>query len=184
MSLSFDIRDIRAEDVESYYYWKRSIHKHNALDGPYYKTRSDEELKKYIEKIKVELEKGNKSPIEGKKLVVNGDEIIGEVNWYWKSEETLWMEIGIVIFDENNWGKGYGRVILKQWINQIFCKNPKLVRLGLTTWSGNIGMMKLAEKLGMKKEAEYRKARIVEGKYYDSISFGILREEWNGTSKN
>ncbi len=39
-------------------------------------------------------------------------------------------------------------------------------------------MMALAEKLGFKKEAEYRKARIVDGQYYDSVSYGILREEW------
>lgn len=39
-------------------------------------------------------------------------------------------------------------------------------------------MMNLAEKLGLKKEAVYRKARIVDKKYYDSISYGILKEEW------
>lgn len=39
-------------------------------------------------------------------------------------------------------------------------------------------MMNLAEKLGLKKEAVYRKARIVDNKYYDSISYGILMEEW------
>lgn len=44
-------------------------------------------------------------------------------------------------------------------------------------------MMKLAEKLGLEKEAEYRKARIVDGKYYDSISYGILKEDWERRSK-
>jgi len=38
-------------------------------------------------------------------------------------------------------------------------------------------MIELAKKLGVQKEAEYRKARIVNGKYFDSISYGILREE-------
>jgi putative hydrolase of HD superfamily len=48
----------------------------------------------------------------------------------------------------------------------------------MTTWSGNTRMMHLAEKLGFVKEAVYRKARIVNGIYYDSVSYGILREEW------
>jgi putative hydrolase of HD superfamily len=39
-------------------------------------------------------------------------------------------------------------------------------------------MIKLAEKLGLKKEAVYRKARIEDGVYYDSISYGFLKEEW------
>jgi putative hydrolase of HD superfamily len=60
----------------------------------------------------------------------------------------------------------------------MFQKHPKIIRIGLTTWSGNIGMMKLAEKLWFKKEAVYRKARIYNGKYYDSVSYGILKQEW------
>jgi putative hydrolase of HD superfamily len=42
-------------------------------------------------------------------------------------------------------------------------------------------MMRLAEKLGFLQEACYRQARIVEGKYYDSVGYGILRTEWNLT---
>jgi putative hydrolase of HD superfamily len=40
---------------------------------------------------------------------------------------------------------------------------PKLVRLGLDTWSGNVRMMRLAEKLGFVQEACFRMARIVRG---------------------
>ena len=88
------------------------------------------------------------------------------------------MEVGIVIFNENYWGQGIGYKALKMWINEIFDENPELVRIGLTTWSGNTRMMNLAQKLGLKKEAVYRKARIVDKQYYDSISYGILKEEW------
>ena len=107
------------------------------------------------------------------------NELIGEVSWYWKSEETLWLEIGIVIFSEKYWKKSIGYKALKMWINEIFVTKKEIVRIGLTTWSGNTGMLRLADKIGLKKEAEYRKARIVDGNYFDSISYGILREEWN-----
>jgi len=106
------------------------------------------------------------------------DELIGEVNWYWKSEEPLWMEVGVVIFNEAYWGRGIGAVVLGRWMDEIFHGFPQLVRLGLTTWSGNARMMGLAEKIGLRKEAVYRKARIVDHEYYDSVSYGILREEW------
>ncbi len=101
---------------------------------------------------------------------------------YWKSQETLWMEIGIVIFNEDYWGQGIGYKGLRMWINEIFYQNPKLIRIGLSTWSGNERMMKLAEKLGLKKEAVYIKARIVDNQYYDSVSYGILKEEWQRIS--
>ncbi|MDK2966268.1 MAG: hypothetical protein PWP53_1880 [Lacrimispora sp.] len=64
-------------------------------------------------------------------------------------------------------------------------KNKKIIAdkdtdkiIGSVTWSGNLRMMRLAEKLGLKKEAVYRKARIVDHTYYDSVSYGILRDEW------
>ncbi|MBU3176820.1 GNAT family N-acetyltransferase [Clostridium estertheticum] len=88
------------------------------------------------------------------------------------------MEIGIDIFKDDYWGQGIGYKALEMWIDEVFAKNPKLIRIGLSTWSGNERMMKLAEKIGLKKEAVYRKARIVDNKYYDSVSYGILKDEW------
>ncbi len=38
--------------------------------------------------------------------------------------------------------------------------------------------MRLGEKLGYTLEARFRKARIVEGAYYDGLGYGIVREEW------
>jgi RimJ/RimL family protein N-acetyltransferase len=43
-------------------------------------------------------------------------------------------------------------------------------------------MIKAAEKVGMQEEARIRKARTVEGKYYDAIKMGVLREEWEALS--
>ena len=129
---------------------------------------------------------GEKNVFKNKKLIANEDtdEIIGQVNWYLESQETLWMEIGIAIFNENYWGLGIGGEALKMWIDEVFKENPKLIRIGLSTWSGNKRMMKLAEKLGLKKEAVYRKARIVNNEYYDSVSYGILKEEWKMLKSN
>jgi RimJ/RimL family protein N-acetyltransferase len=39
-------------------------------------------------------------------------------------------------------------------------------------------MMALAQKLGFQQEACIRRARIIKGCYYDSVAYGILREEW------
>ena len=43
-------------------------------------------------------------------------------------------------------------------------------------------MMKLAEKLGLLCEARIRKVRHYNGLYYDSVKYGILREEFNSIS--
>ncbi len=178
------LRNIEVDDLENYKYWQLPIHKYHLLNGPYFKKQTEEEIIQLVQNIKSNIESNAKNPLPQKKIISNEiNHMIGEVNWYWKSEETLWLEIGIVIFDEQYWRKGIGYHALKLWIAHLFETKEDIVRLGLTTWSGNSGMIKLAEKLNMKKEAEYRKARIVNGQYYDSISFGILKDEWKKMKK-
>lgn len=109
-------------------------------------------------------------------IIVNG-EIVGTVGYYWEHEPSKWLEMGIVIYDPNYWSGGYGTRVLLMWINHLFHTLP-LVRVGYTTWSGNERMIKVGEKLGMTMEACIRKVRYYNGKYYDSIRMGLLREEW------
>ncbi|MFT8316020.1 MAG: GNAT family protein [Clostridium sp.] len=174
------LRELEIKDLDDYLYWNHPSREFRKFNGPYYQQSNEEELRQDIEELRVHLLNGEKNGLQNKKIIANKDtdEIIGQVNWYWKSIETLWMEVGIVIFNEDYWGQGIGYTALKMWINEIFDQNPELIRIGLSTWSGNTRMMNLAEKLGLKKEAVYRKARIVDNEYYDSISYGVLREEW------
>lgn len=173
-----ELRRLKIYDLEKYEYWKLPEHKYHSLNGPYFKNKNVSEIKEQIELLKRDLLNG-KNVLDNVRVIVNEtDEIIGEVSWYWKSEETYWLEIGIVIFDENFWNKGIGFSALKLWINEVFKEKTEIIRIGITTWSGNDGMIKLAKKLGMKEEARYRKARIVNGKYFDSVSYGILKKEW------
>ena len=106
-------------------------------------------------------------------------ELIGRVSRYWQSEETDWLSLGVVIYDSAHWGRGLGTEALGLWTEHVFEAMPQLVRLDLRTWSGNPGMMRVAEKLGYREEARFRKARVVDGEHYDGMGYGVLREEWS-----
>ncbi len=174
------LRELKIEDMDKYEYWTHPSREYHKYNGPYYKQTTEIEHVNNMKELRRKLLDGDNNVLGKKKVIVDyeANEIIGLVNWYWKSEETNWLEIGIVIFNENYWGQGIGYKGLKLWINMMFEERKNLVRIGLSTWSGNTRMMKLAEKLGLMKEAEYRNARIVDGNYYDSLSYGILKEEW------
>lgn len=105
-------------------------------------------------------------------------EFIGVVTYYWEDDSSKWLECGIILYESKNWGKGIGTRALTLWIDHLFKELP-LVRVGFTTWSGNERMMSLGNKLGMTLEARIRKVRYYDDNYYDSIRYGILREEWN-----
>ena len=143
-----------------------------ALNGPYFK---DPVL------TKEEFLDGWGKTIVGNlqmRVIVHEEKIVGMATSYWEDGKLKqWLEVGIVIYNERNWGKGIGSVALKMWLKTLFSMNPELPHLSFTTWSGNPGMEKIGEKAGMQKEGVIRKVRFWQGKYYDSVKYGILREE-------
>ena len=111
-------------------------------------------------------------------IVVDGQPV-GMVSKSWVDEATRWLEIGIVIYDDQLWSRGVATTALTKWVDAIFHETDALEHIGMTTWSGNGAMMAVAEKLGFLKEGQIRKVRYYKGQYYDSVKYGILREEWN-----
>jgi len=167
------------QDLELYFELTKPTRKYHDFNGPYYKKGTEEDLMTKIIELKKSISNGQ---FDDNSLVIADKEtntLIGEVSWYWKSKETHWLEIGIVIFNENYWGYGIGYKALELWITKLFKDKKEILRIGLSTWSGNERMIRLAEKLGFLREATYRNARIVNGEYFDSVSYGILRDEWN-----
>jgi putative hydrolase of HD superfamily len=115
-----------------------------------------------------------------RKLIIarqDDDTLIGLVSWYWESEESRWPGIGIVLYDDSQWRRGFGYEALGLWCQMLFDRLD-IHRMDLRTWSGNEPMQGLSLKLGFKEEARFREARQVGGRLYDSLAFGMLRTEW------
>jgi len=162
------LRDYQLNDLEEYRKWLIGDHLWKKFNGPYYPKKSKKETNEYLTKIEKKVRE-KIFPDPKKTMVIadiNTNVFIGTVSWYWESKETNWLSVGLVIYNDAFWSKGIGYEALGLW------------GLDLRSWSGNTGMMKLAEKLGYQLEATFRKARIVEGKYYDGVGYGILRSEW------
>ena len=110
-------------------------------------------------------------------LIEHEGEVVGSVSCYWECESTRWLEAGVAIYDSSKWGQRIGRRALVPWVTHLF-ETLTIERVGLTTWSGNPRMMACALGLGFTQEARLRKVRFHEGVYYDSVKYGVLREEW------
>ena len=175
-----DLRDWQSSDLDAFRQWNTGHFKWMDFNGPYYPRKSVEEIEQQIQQYQEQIASENwGTPRQRLVISVSGTErMLGTVSWYWQSEETNWKSIGIAIYDDAYWSKGLGREAMKLWVDYLFGSDSTLVRLDLRTWSGNPGMIKLAQRLGFKEEARFRKARIVNGEYYDSVAMGILKEEW------
>jgi RimJ/RimL family protein N-acetyltransferase len=174
------LRDPKNEDLESLHHWSLPGHEWRKTDGPYYPPTPAEKIAEMIKRFEQVIADQDWPPLRSRLVIADAidDGLLGMVSRYWIGEETNWIAIGISIYDPDNWGKGLGYEALGLWCQYLFDREPKFVRLDLRTWSGNIGMIKLAQKLGFQEEAVFRMARIVDGEFYDGLGYGVLRSEW------
>jgi RimJ/RimL family protein N-acetyltransferase len=85
-------------------------------------------------------------------------------------------EFAILIGDKSAWGQGYGNEA-----GRLLCAHGfavlNLHRIYCGTYAHNIGMMHLAEKLGMRLEGLQRQAAYKNGSYVDVVLYGLLSSE-------
>jgi len=170
------LKEATQQELEELYYWKYEEKEQAAKkwNGPYIpETRitKEEFLNSWANDYEITVNTPQTL------IILVEDRVVGTVGSYWVDKNTNWLETGIVIYDKKYWNGGYGTEAYKLWIDFLF-KTTGLHRLGMSTWSGNIRMIKVAEKLGMKEEARIREARMVDGKYFDAIKMGVLKREW------
>lgn len=174
IELSYDgvtLRCAKATDLQPLWCAFSADFEWKNFDAPYYPVSIDSR-EQFENSFFQRLVQGDSA------LVVEFEtEPIGSVSYYWESEETRWLEVGIVLYAPQHWGKQIGRRALVPWITHLF-HTLDIERVGLTTWSGNPRMVRCAKSAGLQIEGVLRKVRYYEGMYYDSVKLGVLRQEW------
>lgn len=76
-------------------------------------------------------------------------------------------------------GRGWGKTAV-QWLTRyLFEKHPKLERIVGTTRVDNTAMRRTFRSSGYVKEGHYRKDwSSLNGESFDTVKYGILREDW------
>lgn len=104
------------------------------------------------------------------------DRLIGEFSlWVDLIHSVAW--VGIAIGERDFWGKGYGTDMMKLCLQYAFTELC-MERVSLGVHEYNPRALRLYEKCGFRLEGRTRQDVLREGKRYDSLWMGILREEW------
>jgi RimJ/RimL family protein N-acetyltransferase len=167
------LRPLVEADIDDYERWNNPASHALLYDGPWY----NEDLSKFIEGRKKRLSQGYPAPYHTLEIDTKDGRHIGWANAYYGERDPHATEIGISIHADELWGEGIGTEVCSLWIDYLF-KELNLTRIGFTTWQGNPGMLKVGMKLGFVEEARRRKSCVVRGEFYDRVSMGILRQEW------
>lgn len=154
------------------------------INGNYSKWLNDPEITVYnshgrfpmtIEKLReyVKIARTSNSMLVLAVVDTKSDKHIGNISLQSISWIDSNAEIAFLLGEKNWWGKGVMQKAGKLLINHGF-NTLNLHRIHCGTSSENIGMQKLAEKLGMHKEGIRKEALFNNGKYHDIIEYGII----------
>ena len=108
--------------------------------------------------------------------IMDGDSKVGMIRIYDITDFSPMFDLRI---GSSHRGRGVGKTALLWLTEYIFKTWENHSRIEGQTRQDNIAMRKVFWKCGYIKEAHYRKAwRDDKGKLYDSIGYGILKEDW------
>lgn len=167
------LRTLDIKDVDRYINWYTVDREWEEWDAPWEKFNFDEEsirlfvLSKIIEERKSKLKKFLQ--------VCTKDGLhIGWVNAYFLKEDTEKLAVGITLPPVTSRGKGYGEEGLRLFINYL---NQSFQDIYMETWTGNIPMMRVGDKLGFKEVYRVEKFWSKNNIYYDRVTYKLSLKE-------
>jgi len=171
---------IDPEEVsKSFSKWDRDSEYKRLLDSDPPRLHSVKATKDWLEK---ELEKNTEMywfairTLEDDRLL--GDVTLSVVDW---GSRNAFMGIGIGA--RGFWGKGYGTDAMELILRYAFTE-LNLRRVSLNVFEFNERAIRSYEKVGFLLEGRERQVMQREGRRWDIIDMGILREEWMVKNEN
>lgn len=179
------LRDMIESDIEDYVRWFTVEREWENWDAPWEKEDTDEDSERRRWTESYESRKDRPDDVRRYRLEIewNGRHI-GSVNAYhidenyeWigaaESGQTVHLAVGICIYEPNLWGNGIGTNALRAFINyQLKIGADEIYT---QTWSGNVRMIRCAEKLGFVECNRNVGTREVDGQQYDGLSFRLKK---------
>jgi RimJ/RimL family protein N-acetyltransferase len=103
-------------------------------------------------------------------------DILGDIGVHFLDSGKEQVELGCT-FDKKFQGKGYATEAMKETIHFLFNILHKR-RIIVSTDPRNIKAIRLAERLGFRKEALCKESIRIHGEWADDLQYAVLKDEW------
>jgi RimJ/RimL family protein N-acetyltransferase len=168
----------REEDAEAFSRWSEDARYLRNLDTDYARPVPAREFAE-----RFNAQRGNAQAVEFHLRTLEEDRLIGFVAVHsieWNNQSAL---LAIGIGEPDYRGKGYGGDALQLILGYAF-RELNLHRLGLDVIANNQPAIRAYEKAGFRREGAMREAVLRDGRRYDRVLMGILRDEWSETRRS
>jgi len=154
--------------------WSRDTEFRRFMDSGVFPMISHKNLQSMVEKD-LEESSVNQHWFSIRKL--DNDMLLGDIDLYvynWSGRDAF---VGLGIGEREFWGKGYGTDVMKVILRYAFTE-VSLNRVTLNVFEYNPRAIRSYEKAGFRHEGRMRQVLNKEGRRWDILFMGILREEW------
>lgn len=171
------LRDMIESDIEDYVRWFTAETEWMDWDSPWETEETSEEAEReswtaYYQEVKEQRPDAPRWKFE---IEADGDHIGWVSDYddmgYFTPPEKNALAVGIDIPEKSCRGKGAGYAALQAFLD--YCRGRGHTVLYTQTWSGNLPMLALAQKLGFREVHRAKGVRTVRGKTYDAVTFQI-----------
>ena len=135
-----------------------------------------EETRAFLDRALEDLRHWPRPSVNAAVVLADSGRLIGSAELRVKDPENLTGEFGYC-FHRDAWGQGYGPEAALALIRQGF-DEMGLHRITATCDVRNRKSWRVMEKLGMRREATFRKDVRVKRRWRDTYLYAMLREEW------
>ena len=168
------LRDMIELDIDDYVRWFTTDTNWSNWDAPWEEinTNEEEEKKNWLAYYRYVKELKDDEFRYKFEIVVNSKHI-GWVSSYYdlgylENKDHI-IAIGIDIPEVEYRNHGYGTIAINKYLDYLRKLNHK--KIFIQTWSGNIPMIKVIEKIGFTEYFRKKDYRIVNNKTYDAITY-------------
>lgn len=167
---SIDFRAVEDEDANTFYNWFNDPEVTRFLHVPF-PTISLAEERAIVERLRDNKDQHTFA------IVLKDGALIGTCalrNFNWSARSA---EIGIVIGEKAQWGKGYGGDAVDLLLTIAF-QSLNLHKVWLTCATYNERGLRAYSRLGFREDGRMRDDRFMDGRYHDTVVMSILEDEW------
>ena len=168
---TINLRTVRKRDLDNLY----DLHCQIQNRGPHFPQKMESESE-FLDRF---AKTGFWAEDKGLLLIVDAetDRILGNVAYFPANGYYQAFEIGYIVYDPKDRGKGVLTQALRLFIGYLF-DLKSVTRLQIQMEIPNSASRRVAEKAGFKLEGIAREAIITQGKPVDLEVYSLLRSEW------
>ncbi len=165
-----NLRALEMTDLDREYAWVNDREVTRFLIIRYPMSRADEERW---------LRDGPANTFANVRLAIDAKDgaHIGNIGLHEQRTEDRVAALGIMIGEREYWSKGYGTDAVVTLLRFAF-HEMNLNRVWLSVFEINERAMACYRKCGFSEEGRLRQDRFIEGRYYDTVLMGVLRDEF------